>query len=370
MRHRNALVQLAEIARLGAQEAIDQGGGGRNWRGFQRLVAGALVIPFLICLICLIVAVTSVGPAQAACSVPNTIANGQPADASQVMGNFTALGGCATSVSGSPPTGAIATFAGAAAIINGDLSGDVTTSGSTSTTLANSGVNPGAYTCANVTFDAKGRAVSAASGACGGSGSAPTLVQQAAVRGTSGSQTSFPVTLASAPTPGDLLLSIMAGWSGGASLICPSGFSAAYSAQGLISGQGILACARIAQVGDGTTYTGTVSGPNGGNAFGVFEFNGAIGFQAIASSGTPSGTTWPLFASPINGSCYTIGVVESDQSNGYTSITGATLLFDGTGGSQNHPSVMFHVPSLGAVTITYSGSSYGNSVVAVLNVVG
>lgn len=82
-------------------------------------------------LICFIVgAVPSV--AQAQCALPNQLTNGQTADASKVMENFSTVAGCANAAvapSGTPVSGNLAVFSGPKSITNGDLSGDCSTSG-------------------------------------------------------------------------------------------------------------------------------------------------------------------------------------------------------------------------------------------------
>jgi hypothetical protein len=111
------------------------------------------------------------------CTVPNTLVNGQIADATEVMDNFNAIAACvdatrddAVTHDGTPDPGEIAVFASPTAITGGDLTGDVTTSGSTATTLAPTGVTPGTYTSATITVDAKGRVTEALNGALANGG--------------------------------------------------------------------------------------------------------------------------------------------------------------------------------------------------------
>jgi hypothetical protein len=119
----------------------------------------------------------------ATCTVPNAITNGQVADATKVMDNFNAVAGCAetaVTTTGTPTTGGIAVISGADTITSGDLTGDVTTSGGTATTLSNTGVTPGTYVGANIIVDAKGRLTYAANGSGGVGGGSWALIHSTA----------------------------------------------------------------------------------------------------------------------------------------------------------------------------------------------
>jgi hypothetical protein len=121
------------------------------------------------------------GAALAApCTVPNAITNGQIADASKVMDNLNAVADCAeaaVTTTGTPTTGSLPVFSGTGSITTGNLSGDVTTSGGTATTLSNSGVTAGTYVNPSIIIDAKGRITSAANGSGSGGGGNQSEVQ-------------------------------------------------------------------------------------------------------------------------------------------------------------------------------------------------
>ena len=75
--------------------------------------------------------------AEAACTVPSQITNGQPADATVVMNNFNALNDCVNTKiapSGAPAAGNLSTFSSSNTVTSGDLSGDCTTAGTLAVT--------------------------------------------------------------------------------------------------------------------------------------------------------------------------------------------------------------------------------------------
>lgn|GEM_PF-6579283 len=107
----------------------------------RRVAAGFLTL-FLVFTASMLVPTAG---AKAACPVPNQITNGQPADATVIMGNFNAVGNCATATTGSASAGSLAAFSGPSSIAADNLSGDCSTAGSLVLTCTKTNGAPFAY---------------------------------------------------------------------------------------------------------------------------------------------------------------------------------------------------------------------------------
>ncbi len=297
--------------------------------------------------------------AQAQCTLPYQLTNGQVANATQVVADLNAVADC---ISPGGSTNALqykagtSTFGGVGPLTNGQVViGSTGNAPQAATITAGAGITitngPGAITIA------------------GGSGTPPTLAQPPAFqRITSGS--SGTVTLTNTPTVGNLLVAFASGYgTSTTSLGVPSQFSGVFANINNVAGnQAIVIGARVVQSGDGTSWPGFFGG-NGGDTFGIFELSGAHSIQAFPAAGIQSGSAWPFYAgSAVN--AYTFFVLENDSTNGYSSISGATFLYDGTNTAANHPSVIATVsPATGAnAKVNYTGTSFGNSLFTTIQI--
>ena len=308
--------------------------------------------------------------ARAQCALPYQLTNGQTADATQVMANFNALATCLSNLPAGA-TNSVQFNAGSGALgavgplTNGQIVIGATGGAPQAATLnAGSGISiaggPGSIT------------VSATGGGGGGGPAAPVLVQSAFTRSNvSSGPVTGSVTLPSAPTPGNILVAIASGYGGGSTtLAVPSNVSPVYANISIAAvNQGIAIGARVVQAGDGTAWSG-FSGGNGGNVFGLFEFSGGHFVQANATQGSQAGATWPFFAGS-SVSAYTFFVLENDSTNGYSSISGASLLFDGTNTLGNHPSVIATIApgTAASAVVNYTGSSFSASLLTTVSII-
>lgn len=201
--------------------------------------------------------------------------------------------------------------------------------------------------------------------------SQPTLVQAAYTRTTTNSPANVSVTLSSTPTVGNLLVAITSGHSNGSVYPTISAFVPILSAQGSpVANQGILIQSRPVKSGDTTGFTQTLTASNGGQVFAVLEFSNwsGVSARAFSASGLNSSTAVSIPGLRSSPNSYAIAVYESDNTNGYSSISGGTLLFDGTGGGVNHPSVIARIDSPATVQVTYTGSTFTTPVFALVDV--
>lgn len=200
----------------------------------------------------------------------------------------------------------------------------------------------------------------------------PTLVQKTYFRwqGPPSSAGTTTLTFGATPTVGNVMLLISEGYDTSSStfLTIPSGWTKlAYF--NVNNTEGIMVAFRVVQSGDGTTYT--VGGGNGGNAFGMYEFANVLNITALQA--VPTGAALVATSSvEVQPNAYNIGVTTTDAISLYASMTGATLLFDGTSagtGTNNHPGVFFQPTVMGNVAITFTGAnmSFVNGAVISVN---
>lgn len=184
----------------------------------------------------------------------------------------------------------------------------------------------------------------------GGAGlTTPAFVQSAYQYGTTAG---FNVTLGSTPTVGNTMIMVMVG-SGGTfplsgwdtTYVCSDSTACGNSFQAIYIGR------RIVQSGDGTAWA-TPSNVNG-NAAAIYEFSSSV--NPLVNM-TQNGTCIPGLSCPSGGASSgvqkcgqflsvqpginAVGIMEQDSSNTYSSIAGATLLFN-TPASSGHASAWF-----------------------------
>lgn len=177
---------------------------------------------------------------------------------------------------------------------------------------------------------------------------APQPVQSAYTRITDGSIPGT-VTLAHNPTVGNWLVAIGTGFDNrgglGSEVRLPPGFGILNDF--VNAAQAINVGLRKVRQGDGRSYV--FEGGNGGNTYGILEFPPLTNALAITSIPTIPVTALDTLAfgsAGVAAGAYVIGIVESDQTNALVSVTGGTLLFDGTDVASNHPSVIFQVTAM------------------------
>lgn len=189
----------------------------------------------------------------------------------------------------------------------------------------------------------------------------PTLVQSAFT--STDSVNNGTVTLASNPTVGNTLLAIGTGFDNqggvGMEVGLPAGFGILQGQRYQTNNQAIAAGIRVVQGGDGKSWV--FSGGNGGDTYGVFEFEPLKNVVNINSI-PPFNSVNVLFgAAGVDANAFCIGILETDSANTFASISGATLLFDGTAVS-SHPSIVFQVTTLANVVMTYTANTFGASI--------
>jgi len=182
----------------------------------------------------------------------------------------------------------------------------------------------------------------------------PVIVHSAFARGNSGSIT---VTLPTTPTVGNLLVFIIAGWSG--TLTPPSGLTVLETDSGVsATNQGTWVYQRVVQSGDGTAWA--FSGATDYHDIAVFEISGVvstnIGHGACGGSGTTS-ITIPSLGAALDPNALRFIVMEWNEGSPVaTNPSGWTLLSPGSGSWQNTSGGTYHGAAIWSVPASLSGT--------------
>lgn len=210
------------------------------------------------------------------------------------------VGGTAGAVTttGSPASGNLTKFSGAATITNGNLTGDVTTSNTLATTLATVNSNVGSFTNANITVNAKGLVTAAANGSSGGS-TPPSLAQPFGLATGSAAPT-LSVTI-NVPAGATIFVS-MEGGSGGSDTVTDSQGNT-YTDGSSVGSPVISAHASIATHTGSTVITGTFGiTPAGVCSMIVGIFQNVTSIQSVGNTGPTSGRALIVTAISVGGS--------------------------------------------------------------------
>lgn len=291
-------------------------------------------------------------------SVGTITLNGNSATFFNGAGGFTTPAGTGVSTTGSPANGNLTKFSGASSITNGNLSGDVTTTDTLATTIANNAVteakiNNGAVTEAKITladnttndcsttkhgFTPKAPNVTTKylDGTCnwstpsgtGGGVSIPTLVQGAAAVNTS---TSLTTTLGSTPTVGNILYGIVAGRTRGANSITQTNVVwtqlVTYNgnSQYIEIWKGVISAS--AATGATAAFTGSAN-----NYLQVVEVAHTLGTAGSSVNGTGTGASFAIGPLTASAGSFVIAAVSSNSPAGGMLLSGIpNQALDGAG---------------------------------------
>jgi hypothetical protein len=189
----------------------------------------------------------------------------------------------------------------------------------------------------------------------------PSIVQSASIRGDT------TIALPSAPTVGNIMFWIYAGFSGSDGAYAPAGFtfSSSFNSDG---NNKVSLWYRFVVSGDTGSYSLSASDNQGGALLEVANSDAALAVTGGSMSGNFSGTSFSLRvpSSPYDGTTIRIVALEHDTANPYTiaAATGLTVRYNAPSGANHVGAVVtltdaFVGPMTGSVTAGPSAPVYG-----------